>query len=77
MTSKETVKELQRLEREICKGLHAYDKRNALVCEMVANGIRQADVARAINEVRSRMNSPQITPDAVAATIKRVQRKAS
>lgn len=65
--------ELDKLERTICKGLQAYEERNRLVAELVAGGVRQADVARRINAVRTKMGAPVITPDAVAATIKRVR----
>lgn len=66
--------ELTKLERTICKGLQAYDARNRLIADLVASGVRQADVARHINAVRKKMGAPPITPDAVAATIKRVEK---
>lgn len=75
MTSDKQLKELETLERVIVKGLQAYDRRNALICEMVDSGHRQSELARAINKVRAKMKAPQITPDAIAATMKRVSKK--
>ena len=75
MTADQQIKELQQLEKAIVKGLHAYDRRNELICEMVNAGHRQADLARLINAVRLKMHAPQITPDAIAATMKRAARK--
>lgn len=75
MTDINKLKELERLERTIVKGLEAYEQRNVLICDLLADGHRQIDVTRAINAVRTKMNAPVITPDAVAATLKRVQRK--
>lgn len=70
-----TLKDLDNLERVICKGLIAYDARNDLIKALVASGHKQADIARRINIVRKKLGAPQITPDAVAATIKRVDKK--
>lgn len=75
VNSTPSMDELDRLEREIVRGLLAYERRNRLIVDLVANGIRQADIARAINNVRSGMGAEPITPDAVAATLKRVKRK--
>jgi predicted PilT family ATPase len=71
MTKNNDVEELKRLERLIAKGIQAYDQRNALIVALVARGHKQADVARIINRVREKLGVPLITPDAIAATIKR------
>lgn len=70
-----SIKDLEKLERIIVKGINAYDERNELICALVAHGTRQADVARALNAVRRKLNAPELTPDAIAATLKRAQRK--
>ena len=72
MTKNTDVDELQRLERLIARGIQAYDRRNALIVALVDRGHKQADVARIINRVREKLGVPLITPDAIAATIKRV-----
>ena len=70
------LKELERLERTIVKGLDAFEIRNRLICDLIKDGHRQIDITRSINGVRKRMNAPEITPDAIAATIKRLEKKA-
>ena len=77
MTDVAKMKELERLERTIVKGLEAYEVRNALIAELIRAGHRQIDITRSINGVRRRMNAPEITPDAIAATIKRLERRAT
>jgi hypothetical protein len=74
MTTTKTndVAELQRLERLIARGIKAYDERNALIVALVNRGHKQVDVARIINRERQKLGVPLITPDAIAATIKRV-----
>ena len=72
-----TLATLASLEKTIVTGLLAYEKRNELIAALVADGTRQADVARCVNAVRKDMGAPMITPDAIAATIKRVERKAA
>lgn len=69
------LRELERLERTIVKGLEAFDTRNQLICDLIKDGHRQIDITRSLNAVRRRMNAPELTPDAVAATIKRLERK--
>ena len=76
MTDTTKLKELERLERTIVKGLEAFEIRNRLICELIRDGHRQIDITRSLNGVRKRMNAPEITPDAVAATIKRLDKKA-
>lgn len=71
------LKELERLERTIVKGLEAYEIRNSLIAELIQAGHRQIDITRSINGVRRRLNAPEITPDAIAATIKRLERKST
>lgn len=73
MNKTNDVDELQRLERLIARGIQAYDQRNALIVALVERGHTQADVARIINRVREKIGVPPITPDAIAATIKRVR----
>lgn len=67
--------ELDRLEKIIARGLTTYAIRNQLIVDLVTSGIKQAEVARRINKVRVKMGAPEVTPDAVAATLKRVQRQ--
>lgn len=74
MTKNTDVDELMRLERLIARGIQAYDRRNALIVALVERGHKQADVARIINRVREKLGVPLITPDAIAATIKRVKK---
>jgi hypothetical protein len=71
-----TIDELDALERTIVKGLKAYDLRNELICRLVENGVKQADIARRLNTVRVKMDAPSLTPDAVAATLKRAEKRA-
>ena len=66
---------LEKLETLICRGLNAYEQRNQLIADLVADGHRQTDIARRLNAVRARHGSPQITPDAIAATLNRLKRK--
>jgi hypothetical protein len=72
-TSKDDVAELQRLERLIARGIKAYDRRNAIIVALVDRGHRQTDVARIINREREKLGVALITPDAIAAAIKRVK----
>ena len=65
------VDELIRLERLIARGVQAYDRRNAVIVALVLRGHKQADIARIINRVREKIGVPVITPDAIAAVIKR------
>jgi hypothetical protein len=64
-------RELEKLEATIVKGLLAYARRNEIISELVKDGHKQADITRRINAVRTKLGAPTITPDAVAATIKR------
>ena len=75
--NEQQLTELDRLEKIIAKGLTTYNERNNLIVSLVAIGIKQADIARRINKVRSKMGAPTVTPDAVAATLKRVARRAN
>jgi|694.fasta_scaffold01021_34 hypothetical protein len=70
-TKKNDVDELKRLERLIARGIKAYDERNALIVALVNRGHKQIDVARIINREREKLGVALITPDAIAATIKR------
>lgn len=74
MTKKDTP-ELERLEALICKGQLAYERRNELIAELVRAGHRQTDIARRLNAIRAKHGAPQITPDAIAATLNRLKRK--
>jgi hypothetical protein len=74
-TNPPTLDELDKLERVIVKGLLAFDERNALIAALVANGYKQADIARRLNAIRAALGAPTITPDAIAATLKRVANK--
>lgn len=75
MTSEQQLAELDKLEKVIAKGLAAYEQRNKLIVSLVENGVRQAEVTRRLNKVREKMGVPIITPDAVAATMRRVYKK--
>jgi len=75
MTDTSKLRDLEKLERTIVKGLEAFEKRNSLICDLIADGHRQIDITRTINAVRRRMNASEITPDAIAATIKRVEKR--
>lgn len=75
MTDTHKIRELERLERTIVKGLDAFETRNLLIADLIRSGHRQIDITRAINAVRKRMDAPEITPDAIAATIKRVEKR--
>ena len=68
------LEQLDKLERVIAKGLVAYEERNALIVSLIQNGVKQAEVARRINRVRQHTGAPTITPDAVAATMRRVSK---
>jgi hypothetical protein len=74
--NEQQLTELDRLEKIIAKGLTTYNERNNLIVSLVAIGIKQAEIARRINKVRAKMGAPTVTPDAVAATLKRVARRA-
>jgi hypothetical protein len=75
--NEQQLMELDRLEKIIAKGLTTYNERNNLIVSLVAIGIKQAEIARRINKVREKMGAPTVTPDAVAATLKRVARRAN
>jgi hypothetical protein len=77
MTKDEQLKQLAKLEKTIVLGLHAYDERNQLIVDLVASGVKQAEISRLLNDVRIKLKAPVLTPDAVAATIKRVQKKSA
>jgi hypothetical protein len=67
----DNARELEKLETVIVKGLLAYSRRNEVIAQLAKDGHKQADITRRINKVRTRLGAPNITPDAVAATIKR------
>lgn len=67
----ESERMLVDLEAQIIRGQDALQQRNALVRRMVAEGARQADVARLINHARVEAGAQPVTPDAVFAAIRR------
>ncbi len=67
----ESERMLVDLEAQIVRGQDALQQRNALVRRMVAEGARQADVARLINHARIEAGAQLVTPDAVFAAIRR------
>jgi len=69
------LKELHRLEKIIAHGLATYNQRNELIVRLVESGVRQAEVTRRLNKVRTEMGVATITPDAVAATMRRVYKR--
>lgn len=75
MTTDEQLKQLAKLETVISKGLAAYDERNKLIVRLVEQGVKQAEVTRALNAVRTSHGVAVITPCAVAATMRRVYRE--
>ena len=62
---------LEQLEATIARGLLAYEERNALIVRLVEGGEAKASVCRRLNRVRERLGVPTLTPDSVAATIRR------
>lgn len=68
------LEQLDKLERVIAKGLLAYEERNELIVSLIQSGVKQAEVARRINRVRQHTGAPTITPDAVAATLRRIKK---
>lgn len=75
MTTPPSLEDLVSLEKVIVKGINAYAKRNALIVALVEAGHKQAEIARQINAVRAENGAPKITPDAIAATLKRVSKR--
>lgn len=65
------AQELDRLEAQICRGLLAYPQRNKLIADLVRDGWTQAELTRRLNRIRVRFGVPELTPDAIAAVIKR------
>jgi len=63
---------LEQLEAVIARGLLAYEERNRLIVRLVEQGEAKASVVRRLNRVRERLGVPTLTPDSVAATIRRV-----
>lgn len=64
---------LEQLEATIARGLSAYAERNRLIYDLSQRGYRQADLARRLNRVRERLGVSTLTPDSIAATIRRVE----
>ena len=67
----ESERMLVTLEAQVVRGQEALQQRNTLVRRMVAEGARQADVARLINHARIEAGAQPITRDAVFAAIRR------
>jgi hypothetical protein len=63
---------LAELETKIAKGIATYSERNTLIVRLVESGVSQAEVTRRLNAVRKQAGVATITPDAVAATMRRV-----
>lgn len=72
---KRLLDRLEAIETVVAQGLVAFDERNEIIYRLVQTGWRQADITRRINAVRKAINAPEITPDAVGATVRRVARK--
>lgn len=64
--------QLTELETKIAQGLAKYGERNTLIVRLVESGVSQAEVTRRLNSVRKQVGVATITPDAVAATMRRV-----
>lgn len=77
MTTDKQLAELARLETVISRGLAAYDERNRLIADLVEQGIKQAEVTRRLNAVRSKVGVATLGPCAVAAVMRRVEKEAS
>ena len=75
MATDEQLRELARLETVISKGLAAYEERNHLIADLVADGMRQAEITRHLNAVRAKIGVDTLGPCAVAAVIRRVEKQ--
>lgn len=64
---------LEQLEAVIARGIAAYTERNRLIARMVEQGTPKASLARRLNRVRERVGVPTLTPDAITATLRRVE----
>jgi uncharacterized coiled-coil protein SlyX len=82
MTSKKIIpaaaetddeRRLEELEAKIARGLAAYAERNQLIYDMTMRGYRQADLVRRLNRIRALLGVSTLTPDSIAATIRRVR----
>lgn len=72
MNNEQQLQQLAELETKIAQGLATYSERNTLIVRLVESGVSQAEVTRRLNTVRKQMGVATITPDAVAATLRRV-----
>jgi hypothetical protein len=63
---------LEQLEATIVRGLLAYEERNRLIVRMVEEGEPQARLVRRLNRVRERLGAATLSPDSIAATVRRV-----
>ena len=77
MNTEEQLSELARLETVISKGLAAYDQRNRLITDLVGQGVKQAELTRRLNAVRSKVGVATLGPCAVAAVMRRVEKETS
>jgi hypothetical protein len=59
------------LEKTYVLGQQALKERNQLVCELVANGAKQADVFRLLNQSRVEAGGTPLTRDAVFMVVRR------
>ena len=67
--------QLESLEKTIIKTTTAYEQRNALIYELVRDGHKQADICRMLNGIRTKLKAPQLTPDAISATVTRYKQR--
>lgn len=72
---KRLLRRLEELETTLVQGLAQFDERNTVIYRLVQTGWKQADITRRINAIRKAHNAPELTPDAVGATVRRVARK--
>lgn len=66
--------ELERLEHIIIDGQQALQARNQLVATMLANGVRHATITHRLNRVRSIRGAKRLSPHAVFAIQRRVDK---
>lgn len=75
MIDRDEVQELDRLERKICRGIGSFARRNELIIKLVADGWSQVGITRRLNRIRVGLGVDPLTPDAIAATIKRQKKR--
>lgn len=75
MNVEKAERQLRDLEAAYVLGQRALKERNQLILDMVASGVRQADVFRTLNDARVEVGGEPITRDAVFMLVYRNRRK--